>query len=340
MTLIIHHLEFTATAVTELALDEQAGSAIRGALVGALWERFCANKAAPACAVCPLVRACPVAALVAPLREEGAAGGEQRPRPYVIQPPAGPRRYAPGDALTFRLVLFGPAAELFPYVVMAAQGLEQAGLGRRLATHGGRRGALRLARIAALNPLTGAHQPLYERDHPQVQAPGLPLTADAVAACAATLPTDRLTLTFLTPLRLIDGGRLVHAFAPRPFIQRLHERLDQLTLAYGDGAPRLGPEELQARLALAEAVWVAADATHWVDVTGYSSRQRRRLPMGGLVGAVTLQGSLAELREPLVWGSLIHVGKNAVKGAGWYRIVGGRESHDQGAAASLSASAE
>ena len=47
MTLITHHLEFSATAVTPLELDDQAGESIRGAVLGGLWERFCANKAAP-----------------------------------------------------------------------------------------------------------------------------------------------------------------------------------------------------------------------------------------------------------------------------------------------------
>ena len=47
MTLTTHHLAFTATAVTPLELDDQAGASIRGAVVGGLWGRFCANKAAP-----------------------------------------------------------------------------------------------------------------------------------------------------------------------------------------------------------------------------------------------------------------------------------------------------
>ena len=65
---------------------------------------------------------------------------------------------------------------------------------------------------------------------------------------------------------------------------------------------------------------MADERTRWVDVVSYSSRTRQRTPIGGLVGAVTLEGDLADLRELLVWGSLIHVGKNAVKGDGWYTI--------------------
>ena len=316
--LTTHHLEFTATALTPLELDDQAGASIRGAVVGGLWERFCANKVAPTCADCPLIPVCPVAELIAPMRAEGETGGAQRPRPYVLRPPVNPvRHYAPGAALAFGLALIGPVARLFPYLVMAAQAIEQSGLGRRLSANGGRRGALQLAAITAVNPLSGARQPLYQRDHAQVQAPGLPITAADVATYAAALPSDQLTLQFRTPLRLIDGDRLVKRFDPRPFVQRLAWRLDQLAVAYGDGAPLCDRAAITMQL---DHLTLVDDQTSWVDVVSYSSRSRQRTPIGGLVGSITLAGDLAPLRELLVWGSLIHVGKNAVKGDGWYTI--------------------
>jgi len=318
MSLTTHHLEFSATAVTPLELDDQAGSSIRGAVVGGLWDRFCANKAAPTCADCPLLRVCPVAALIAPMREDGETGGAQRPRPYTVRPPLGPRRYAPGDTLSFGITLIGQAAALFPYVVMAAQSVEQSGLGRKLPANAGRRGALQIDAIAAVDPLSGARAPLYTRGRPQVQAPGLPIDAGAVAAYAASLPADCLTLRFLSPLRLIDSKQLVKRFAPRPFVQRLAERLDQLASAYGGGPPAA---DHHALLDHATRVQITDDQTRWVDVVSYSSRTRERTPIGGLVGSVTLVGDLAPLRELLVWGSLIHVGKNAVKGDGWYAIT-------------------
>ncbi len=252
------------------------------------------------------------------MRAEGETGGAQRPRPYVLRPPTDHvRHYAPGAALTFGLALIGPVARLFPYLVMAAQAIEQSGLGRRLPANGGRRGALQLAAIAAINPLTGARQPLYQRDHAQVQRPGLPIFAADVAAYAATLPADRLTLQFRTPLRLIDGDRLVKRFDPRPFVQRLAWRLDQLAVAYGGGVPLCDRAALTAQL---DHLTLVDDQTSWVDVVSYSSRSRQRTPIGGLVGSITLAGDLAPLRDLLVWGSLIHVGKNVVKGDGWYTI--------------------
>jgi hypothetical protein len=51
---------------------------------------------------------------------------------------------------------------------------------------------------------------------------------------------------------------------------------------------------------LVEQVCVVDDRTRWVDVISYSSRTRSKIPIGGLVGSVTLEGELASLRELLV----------------------------------------
>lgn len=252
------------------------------------------------------------------MREEGAPGSVQRPRPYVTRPPTdGARTYAPGETLSFGLALFGSAAPLYPYVVMAARELEQDGLGMRLPELGGRRGTLHLRTIAAVDPLTGTQQPLYHADSGQVKQPGLPIDAAAVRAYAATLPADQLTLQFHTPLRLIEQDRLLKQIALRPLIQRLMRRLDDLAIAYGDGPLGL---DFRGLLAIAEEVRVVADHTRWIDVVSVSHRQQRRTPIGGLIGHATFAGNLAPLRELLVWGSLIHVGKNAVKGDGWYSL--------------------
>jgi len=319
MNLITHHLVFTATATTPVALSEQSGSAVRGAIAGALWERFCVNKAAPSCADCPLLTICPVGALLAPMRDDEQKGSDQRPRPYITRPPRdGSRTYAPGETLEFGIALFGSAAAFYPYVVMAAHELERGGLGMRLPDLGGRRGSLRLSAISAVNPLTGARQLLYSADSGVIREPALPVGPAEVREYAATLAADRLTLRFETPLRLIEQDRLVKRIALRPLIQRLMRRLDDLCIAYGDGPLNL---DFRALLAIAEEAQVVDDRTRWVDVVSVSHRHGRRTPIGGLIGSATFAGDLGPLRELLIWGSLVHVGRNCVKGDGWYRIL-------------------
>jgi hypothetical protein len=96
-------------------------------------------------------------------------------------------------------------------------------------------------------------------------------------------------------------------------------RLDDLSRAYGDGPLTI---DFRGLLEIAEQVTVTTDQTRWIDVVSVSSRQQRRTPVGGLIGSATFAGPLEPLRELIVWGSLIHVGRNAVKGDGWYTLEG------------------
>ncbi len=201
---------------------------------------------------------------------------------------------------------------------MAAQMLERGGVGKRVAINDYRRGTVQVREITALHPLTKSVQPLYHAGKPMVHAPGLPVSPADVASHAATLSADQITMHFKTPLRLIDNGHLVKRITLRPLIQRLMRRLDDLSLAYGDGSLGI---DFRGLLDVAEQVQTSDDHTHWVDLTSYSSRQRTHTPIGGLTGYATFTGDLTPLRELLIWGSLIHVGKNAVKGDGWYEIM-------------------
>jgi hypothetical protein len=333
-SLTAYHLHYTIQATEALELEQHPGSALRGSLFQALLKRFCVNLDAPECASCPLVQTCPVSALVAPLREEFPRGRDV-PRPFVVRPPliaaAGQDteglRLEAGEQVTFGLTLIGKAGKLFPYVVLAAQMMERNGLGRPLREHRWRRGRFVLERIEAVHPFTGAQATLFERNKPQVRSPDLAITAEDVAARAAALSSEQISLRFLTPTRLTEHGALVHQPQPGALVRRLAERLDALEHEY---APIPAQESTLAAArpagrwrAVAEAanLQMTSSAARWVDTTSYSSRQQRALPIGGFVGAATFTGTLTPaLRELLVWGEVVHVGKNCVKGDGWYQI--------------------
>jgi hypothetical protein len=77
-------------------------------------------------------------------------------------------------------------------------------------------------------------------------------------------------------------------------------------------------------LGLSDQVELTANQTRWQEVWSYSARQERRTPIGGLVGRARYRAARevwTELLPYLLWGSIIHVGKNAVKGDGWYSIA-------------------
>jgi hypothetical protein len=71
----------------------------------------------------------------------------------------------------------------------------------------------------------------------------------------------------------------------------------------------------------AKAVRLVADRTRWRDWTRYSSRQDRRMKLGGLVGEAEYEGALDAAWPFLEFGQWTHVGKNATFGLGRYEIV-------------------
>ncbi|HOT93134.1 MAG TPA: CRISPR system precrRNA processing endoribonuclease RAMP protein Cas6 [Anaerolineae bacterium] len=350
-----HRMRFVAEARDVVELNEHQGSALRGALFHALRRKFCAfaRQREVECSTCALATTCPVATLVSTL-DPNHARGQDRPRPFTVQPPllngalsspsssflhsaghfweredgSGVFRYEPGERLCFGLTLYAQALQLFPYVVLALQEFEKGGLGREYEQYDGRRrrGRLTVREVWAENPLTGERQPVLRSGERMVQVPDVPITHAQIqerAGSQIALNASRITFHFLTPTRLIEREQLLkpETFRFRPFLQRLLERLESLSGAFCDTPLDV---DFPALLAEAEAVRVVEQRLSWEELRSYSTRRHAESPLGGLVGRVTLQ---AEDWMPflpwLLWGQFTHVGKDAVKGNGWYRMENG-----------------
>ncbi len=315
------HLEFTVQAVTPLELDDFSGAALRGNFFNAIWQRFCTNKGAPSCAACPLHDSCPVSALVAPLREENPRG-QDIPRPYVIIPPQEEgRRYQVGEQFSFGMTLIGSIVQLLPYILLSMKQLEQEGLGHRLEENKWQRGRFQVERVECYHPFTRDRQTIYEKGDLRIQVPVITVQPQEHRIRAASLNTEKITLCFVTPLRLVDRERIVNQARFSPLVQRLLERYSALDRYYGNHELNIDWEEKSAWLHLADGIECSQDNTRWQDLRSYSNRQKRAMQIGGLVGTATFVGNLTPFLELLVIGELIHVGKNVVKGDGWYRIV-------------------
>ncbi len=324
----IHQLHFHCEVRTPILLNPHKGSALRGALFHALRGEegrgtgFCINQREQFCHRCPHHHGCPISILLATVDDDSLRGVDV-PRPYTIEPPLGQQTvYQPGETLEFGLTLFANALDLFPYIIVGVRELERGGIGISRPEPGGRgygRGRFQVKSIRAVNPLTGQQQSVLQHGDSLVTVPDVPITPAHVAAAAALAPsTDRVTLDYLTPVRLVDQGRLVHGPAFVPQMLRLFERLDALSHRFG--SPIL-PDDRGPLYAAAERVTLVDDATRWVELESYSFRMRTKSPIGGFVGKATFAGPLATLLPWLLWGQFTHVGKDAVKGNGLYRVL-------------------
>jgi hypothetical protein len=317
------HFRFEVEALTTLAFDDYTGSALRGALVTALQHNFCpVRDQADAAhqAICP----------VCWLLSHEATPGDSR-RPYAIEPLLGERRYfIPGERFQFGLTLFGQAVNLFPYLVLAVPRMGNDGIGRKL-DHGERgtwhRGRFVLRSISEVNPLTGVRRTLMGEGQQMVQTPQHPVTSGQVQNTTEQVAQrmqangGQLSLRFLTPTRIVHEKKLMHEPHFRPLFQRLLERVNELQRTFGQA---VDPPAWQELLALADQVQLLHNQAPWWDVQGRSSRLEREQQLGGFVGQADYGAPVdvwPSLLPWLIWGMSTHVGKNAVKGSGWYSLV-------------------
>jgi hypothetical protein len=338
-TFTAHRLRFTAEVQAPIEMNEHQGSAIRGALFHALRGRFCGNKETEECVACPLVVTCPVATLVSTLKTESGRGRDV-PRPYTVQPPlpggggrsveSGDGRmsfhYESGERFEFGLTLYAQALQLFPYVVLAVNEFERGGIGRKVEQADGcwRRGRLVVQEAWAENPLTGEQGSVLRAGEKMVQVPDVPITHEQVqewADARLTAHGSRITLHFLTPTRIIEHGHLLkpETFRFQPFFQRLMERLEALSRDFSDTPLRF--DDPKGLIEAAGTVRVVENDLAWEELRSYSTRRHAESPISGLLGAVTLEaGDWSPFGPWLAWGQFTHVGKDAVKGNGWYTI--------------------
>lgn len=311
----VQHLRFAVQPTESIVFGEQPGTALRGALYQVLSDNFCSE---PNGMLTPdHVARCPVCWLLA-AEDRDAARGQNIPRPLMIEPPPA-RTYHRGEPFSFGLTLVGRAQDMFPYLARAVQKVGSTGLGKG-------RGRFRLTSIAEYDPLNEVERPILEQN--LVRQPIHQITPGDISRAAAQYSSERVTLELLTPLRLISQKQLVKSPEPVVFIQRLVERCQRITEYYAEThTPPARSEWLslyQELSAIAAQVRILSDDTAWVEVFSGSRRHQRYTPISGLTGRVEWAGPLKELLPWLLWGQSLHVGKNAVKGDGWYRLASGR----------------
>ncbi len=284
-----------------LYLPRYKGSTLRGAFGAALRQIMCATKQ-PDCNTCLLGEQCLYCSTF-----ETSRGNRAVARPYVIEPPLTEKTmYTPEEPFQFGLVLIGPALDHFPYLVIALQAMGENGIGRG-------RGRMCLENIEAMHPLRLPKQ-IYESTSNVIN------TIDDMFITTPDLLTEKeykeLGIEFMTPVRLTRQGKLQDEFTfellVRALLRRFHDLCPWVAV------PRGVHDEL---LEQAKQISTSSNSLTWFDWERYSSRQKGRMKLGGLVGKVSLQGELTPFIPLLRWGEVLHVGKNTVFGLGKYRLL-------------------
>lgn len=288
--------------VTEpFALPEYAGSALRGAFGRALRKISCMTKQAD-CRSCWLYQTCPYTNIFetpAP-NDHPLQKFSQVPNAYVIEPLEwGEQCYAKGDTFAFDLVLFGRTLGQLALILFAFKRALEFNLA------GGKAMLTDFAKIAENQTALSLFQQEKIQEHSQV----LSVPSD--------LPSS-LTLEFITPLRIQENGKPLREqeINKTRFLITLAKRISLLAEFHAQ------PLHLDFEVLIAQISQIEDEKQlKWQDWTRYSSRQKQKMKLGGVVGTWTFRNLSEELAALLYIGQWLHCGKNATFGLGKYRII-------------------
>lgn len=306
------HFLFVCETTSDLQLDAQPGTALRGALYHALIHMFSPNEPI---AGLPLD---PVRQLLAN-EDETNPRGRDLPRAFAVVPPRAFLRLSKGQRFEFGVTLFGTAENLIPYVFRAVPQMGRQGIGRG-------RGTFQLVRIDEVLPLNDSRRVVMH--HQRVRKPHLSVTHRRVLEEVRMRRSGEITLHFQTPMRLIEGGALVRQVRLGPLMRRLVDRAQALVEQYSPPDVPKPPRELwRAHLNAMSELGDACDEEgpllediKWIDVRSFSQARGRSTPIGGFIGKARWRVSSPQALAWLLWGQSLHVGKNAAKGDGVYRV--------------------
>jgi len=299
-----YRLEFEVTK--DLHLPAYAGSTLRGAWGSAL-RAICCMTRLPVCDNCPLLDTCPYAAIFETRPHQRRASFLQNfthvPRPYVIEPPQmGKRSYIPGERFSFHIVLVGRALEHLSLILWAYVKAFRRGVGSG-------DGTAELLRAIHMG----------ETETIVLEAPGKALKPHDPAIPKTPDLRGTVTLQFHTPLRLQTNGRRAtrEEHTARKLLTALIRRIALLNAYHGNEPFVLDLKALanQANLITSET------QLRWHDWTRYSTRQKKHMALGGVVGTWKLTGDLTPFAPFLHLGQWVHVGKEATFGLGKYHLT-------------------
>jgi hypothetical protein len=238
--------------------------------------------------------------------EAGAGRQLFNPRPYLIKPiESEATRIGPGQSFTFHIGLIGDGRLAHAAVTAACRRMAENGFGpdrspvvlekaEWLSASGEVSGE-----YPAMAPLAVAHDQIRQR----IEGLG---------------SADSVSLHLLTPLRVVRHNRLLHPPQLTDIALALTHRLHALARQFCGAAEDPGLAE--RIIAHAESAGLVEINTRLLAQAHKSMNQKRPVLLEGVVGRLRFERVDPALLPYLVWGEILHIGKNPPYGMGLYRL--------------------
>lgn len=307
-------LVFDLQAIDRLPLPDFAGSSFRGLMGHTLKNIGCATRPGiGGCVQCEIPWGCTYGYLfetVAPLGVEPLDGGDEVPRPFVLDPPVGNRVLQPGERFETGLTIFGGGLRFLAHFMYCFEEMGRRGLGQVPAR-------FRVLTCSVLRH-DGRREPFFQGGVPHGYMAETP-EADLLShlAEASTEPWRGVELDFLTPTRVVHRGRAVYDPPFHVIVRGLLRRIDAIARLH---AGMTLDVDYRSLIDLAEQVETVESTACIYDWERRSNRQGRNLKVTGFVGRVRYGDGAAAFLPLLQAGLVCHVGKSTTFGMGRYDL--------------------
>ena len=304
---------FTIRAEEEIFLPSYKGAVFRGGFGYVFKKIVCVQRARKDCTDCILHRSCVYSYIFETSPPEDTKVlrlYRTIPHPFVIEPPlSGDRIIKQGDRVLFNLILIGKAVDYLPYFILTFAELGKQGIGRD-------RGKFVLEKVEGLgengegNIIYACEKEVLQNDYPLLEASQLNHTEDKNN-------NNQIELKFLTPFRVRFEGKITDNIKFHVILRNLIRRISSLLYFH------CGRElecDFKTYIEEAEKVKTISNDLQWFDWERYSTRQKQKMTLGGVLGQVKYEGNLEPFAQFLRLGEYIHVGKGTSFGLGQYQI--------------------
>lgn len=289
-SLQVGRADFLINVLGDMEGEAYLGSTFRGLLGWQLQDLSCPYPKHPPCRSCIIKEQCPAFSII-----EGKSrlpGLADSPRGYILYPE---KISVGGASYRLRLTLLGDTTRFYPLIRKALANGQKAGLGRGRARY-------------VLHP---------ESDQ---KPEGFSLFSMGEILEKTQPGLTDMEVHIVTPLRLRKKQKYLDT-ADWPFLlESAARRLEALSILYGEGKP-LGKVTWQALASLfSSAPAPESQGISWREYQRYSNRQKKKVPMGGIVGKAVFAGAPGWFIKWLQAACLVHAGKGAAMGLGRIEI--------------------
>ncbi|HQA57599.1 MAG TPA: CRISPR system precrRNA processing endoribonuclease RAMP protein Cas6 [Acetivibrio sp.] len=238
------------------------------------------------------------------------------PRPFVIDVPLFDKDfYRAGETIDFYITVIGDALDYTPFLIAAFMRFMNKGIGKE-------RIKAEIEYIAYEDVLNQHETVIFDgKSKCLVGNYKDRVTFGSIREKYSLPMVNRITVSFKTMTRIVKEGKISNSFEFESFKRSLLRRISMLYCYYcGDKEDEINRKLIDLINKKCDIV-VTEDKRLWRDWKRYSTRQKKEIYLGGLVGDIKIEGDLTELYPYILLGQYLHVGKNSTFGLGKYEVL-------------------